>query len=247
MHVFFSELKKGGYLTQEIPPRAKTIDFALGESAVTDGRLLTAGTWRFSPCPGTIRGIKKAGRNKGCFFSVVIPLEDYGKLPVKKFPPRGVFTSPMAYPILKLISGPGAEDTRYHDPLTLFYIHSILVLLGDHSAKKPPVRFDELKSIYEAMEGLHPMNFPTPSTLATQTGIKAFRFQKGCSALFGQSAQKIIQHLKMKQAFDDIQIHQKSIEETSIGTGYRHSLNFITAFHHHFGITPLEAAQGRVQ
>jgi AraC-like DNA-binding protein len=247
--IFFADrMKRGGNLIHRLDQPGRVVDFALDQAFDIDGDALEAGTWRTSLCTGGKRKIKGIGWNKGYFFSAHIHENHYMEFETGRFRKNGFFTAPMAYPILKLISGMHIQDGDENSSLrTMSYIHSLFGLLKHEPSRKSSVVFGELKIIFEAIERLETIvpPFPVPSQLAHMSGIKSYRFQRGCLALFGQPPQQIIQHLKMKRAFEDLLDRRKTIQRTSATLGYRHVPNFSTAFHIHFGIKATKALKYR--
>lgn len=248
--LFAEQIEPGQLVKQRLPEPAWMLDFAFDGPFEIDGRRLSAGFWGISQCNAKQRVIKAIGPGKGDFFSVGIHKNPYADLEIQAFQKKGLFTASMAYPVLKLISGilnnnnyKGSDKIKW----TRTYINLLLIELSRDNTRKSPVSFGEFKAVYRTIEGLQEdsMNFPLPSVLVIKSGIKKFRFQRTCLTLYGQSCQKIIQHLKMKQAIELILNSSKSIDRISSEFGYDHSPNFITAFHKHYGVTPLEAIHFR--
>ena len=242
--VFYAENISGGKsVTQHIDIKSTTLDFALAESFETEGKTLKAGTWNL--CQHTVheREILNSGKNKGDFFSIELHENTYLAFFEKGYQKTGWFTKPMAYPILKLITLINSNNENGDKNTWIqIYTHLIMVELRSDSFKISTNNFDEMKKIYRSVKRLHTLssNFPTPSELMQQSGVKPSRFQKGCLTLYGQPLQNIIRYLKMKQGFEEILENHKSIASTAYSLGYEHPDNFITAFHRHFSVTPMQ-------
>jgi AraC-like DNA-binding protein len=245
--IFYIDNSKTDHVhTQMMEPPIRTLDFAFDGAFEINGTLLPASYWRSSECLIAERKIKTAGADSAYFFSVKLHKNPYSVCQKNGIAKEGLFTATMGYPILKLISemeNGNADDTQ--ELRIASYTSLLLQLLDKEPLKKSAICFGELKTTYQHIEQLFacPAKFPNPTDFIRQTGLKKFRFQRGCHALYGQPVRKIIQHLKMKQAFENIVANRKAIQLTSSVLGYRGSDNFITAFRHHFGVTPLVAAQ----
>jgi AraC-like DNA-binding protein len=184
--------------------------------------------------------------DSGHFISILLHKNPYAEFITGGIQQEGGILSSMGYPLLKLISlmhtrTPGSHKERWVPA----YIRLLFAELRREPLKKSSFRFTELKTVFDAVEELQTTSsdFPAASELIVKTGIPKFRFEKSCQALYGQPIKKIIQHLKMKRGFEELVNRGKNVMFTHTELGYDHSENFTTAFHKHFGITPLQAVK----
>lgn len=246
--MYVENLLRGEHITHRLKNSGWIIDYALENDIDINGDVLRSGFCRLSFCDRLERTIK-GNRDCQCeFLSVRLHENPYMKLNFSKPGYQNLIGPNMAYPILKLISALKVEDSHICKNMAIkCYIQLLTFQFATAAFIQPTMKFTVLKRIFFRVQKLtnFTKDFPLPSELAEQCRCSKLNFQKGCLTLFGQSAQKIIQHLKMNQAYESIVMKRKNITAASIELGYNHAPNLITAFHHHFAITPMEAVQSR--
>jgi AraC-like DNA-binding protein len=222
------------------------LDFALEGRVEINGIALSEGFWRLSYNEVGDRTIRTAGGGKSEILSLFLHENTYADSHFTRANTEGIFNVTLAYPIFKIISC--LENPVQNMDIDIWitgYIRLLIAQLKHMSTRKRSYKYLELKNIYKAVTELENIvdDFPLPAELVRRTGMQKSRFQNACLALYGQSAQKIIQHLKMTRAFNAISVDRETITNTSALLGYRYSPNFITAFHEHFAVTPMEVLQ----
>ena len=246
--LYVENLLRGENITHRLKSSGWIIDYALENDVDINGHVLRSGFFRLSYCGNLERTIKG---NKDCqceFLSVRLHKNPYMEFDFSEQGSQNLISPNMVYPILKLISVLKVEDSHICKNLAVkCYLQLLLFQFTKSTFIQPTIKFTVLKRIFLRIQKLTNIaeDFPLPSELAEQCRCSKLSFQKGCLLLFGQSAQKIIQHLKMNQAYESIVMKRKNIKTASIELGYNHAPNLITAFHHHFAITPMEAVQSR--
>jgi AraC-like DNA-binding protein len=222
------------------------LNFVLDGMVEINGIALSEGSWRLSYNEVGDRTIRTAGESKSEILLLFLHKNPYADSHFDRTNQHGVFNTSQAYPIFKIISC--LKNPVRHMDINIWitgYIRLLIALLKHTTPKKRSFRYQELKKIYNVVTEMENVvnDFPQPAELVRRTGMRKSRFQNACLALYGQSAQKIIHHLKMNRAFDAIVVDRETITTASTSLGYRHSPNFITAFHDHFAVTPMEVLQ----
>jgi AraC-like DNA-binding protein len=247
-NLFFKKLNPCGYVKQELDRSGWVLDFSLDGTMVINGIELPAASWRFENVEMGSRVINSASEEHSFFLSICLHENPYLDIILYRNK-KGVFSTAMAYPLLKVISFLEEKQSAFENDISLIcYIQLLLIQLNKPDLQKSSYKYEELSEIYKLVSSLegHIGNFPLPSEVIRKSGIHKSRFQKACHAIYGQSVQKIIHHLKMSHAYSAILKDRNEIVHISTSLGYGHSPNFITAFHNHFGITPKEAIRLQV-
>ena len=238
------QLRKRQVFSQQISIPSLVIDFAPDQDLELNGVLIPAASWRMERYRAPQKKVLNTGTGTGHYFSITISENHYPEWGIDGYAQRGMLNVPIVFTLLKIINR--VIKPQGHDEIWMeAYIHLLREQLEKPVTKKVGPRFVELKTIYEMGEGLNELNtnFPVPGELVRSSGLGINRFQKSFRECHGLSLQKMIQHLKMKRALESILLDGKSISHTSLELGYQHTANFITAFHKHFDITPMEASR----
>jgi len=246
-NVFAEILVTGNGITQPWPSPVWILDLVYsGEVEFNSVALVSAGFWRLSHNHSFARSIRAGKGGHGEFLSIGLHENTYADRIFPEAEVTGAITTAMTYSIIKIVSSLKHDREKFGKNIWInCYVQLLINQLDISILSKRNYSCGEYKSVFYSISSLTKISdaFPSPRELARQTGMSQSRFQKICLELYGQSAQKIIQHLKMRQACSAILKDRKTISKTSSELGYRHSPNFITAFRNHFCITPMEAVQ----
>jgi AraC-like DNA-binding protein len=78
----------------------------------------------------------------------------------------------------------------------------------------------------------------TLDRISREVGLNKMALTSGFRQLFGMSVYDCLQKVRMERAYELLQDRAQPIALIATAVGYRHSCNFSTAFHAHFGCTP---------
>jgi AraC-like DNA-binding protein len=246
IYLYAERLNSGETILHRVMETGWILDFSLDGAVEINGIELSPAMWKLSFVEKSDRIIKRLVESQSGFLSLSLHENPYMEFIFRRGEYESGFTNLMIYPLLKIISILKDEIHESDKDIWLkCYIQLLLSQLNTPNSVKCTFRFDELSRVFQAVTALNYRieKFPSPAEIVMETGMNKSRFQKACLAIFDQSVRKIIQHLKMNQAFKAIIIERKEINDTSASLGYRHSPNFITAFHSHFSLTPMEAVR----
>jgi AraC-like DNA-binding protein len=243
-YLLVENLKGSGLCNQRIENAGCLLDVSINGSVIINGLEMKAGQLRLQHQNAGERQITAMDRSSSDFLSIGINENPYASKGIHSFPIQKTITTEMAYPLVKIISliKEDKHDTA-KDIWLKCYIQLLLRLSEKSKSPRCPFNVSELMAIYRLFSEIRERKaiFPSPSKLIHLSGMNKSRFQKACFVIYGQSAQKIIQHLKMSRAFDFIVNERRDIESASTLLGYKYSPNFITAFKNHFSLTPFDA------
>lgn len=238
------QYKKGQKMRHRVKSPSLIMDIVLDEALEIDGIIVNAGSWRIDHQFDGIRTVVNRGNCNGYLISFTMPDNYFSERRFDAFLNKGKVTFPMFYMIFKMLSvkkGTGeAEGIRRE-----LYARGLLSLIDDQGEKKINIRFDELRNIYAIGERLSGCTGKLPVTdeLVRLSGLTKTRFQTGFMALFGLSPQKMIQHLRMKRAYEKWMSQKERLSTISEAFDYVHAANFVTAFRAYYGFTPAESVR----
>lgn len=94
--------------------------------------------------------------------------------------------------------------------------------------------------VYDARDFLasHYSEHVTLTRLCREVGLNKMSLTSGFREIFGTSVHDYLQKIRMERAYALLQDDTHAISLIAEAVGYRHSCNFSTAFHAHFGCTP---------
>ncbi len=238
---FVEQFPEGHVINQWLSSACLVIDFAPDKELELDGTILSAASWKIKKYSGSRKRLIIAKPGIAHYFSIILSKNLYPEWDLGGVLQSGTLTIQMFFTLLKIMNR--VTKPQDHDELWIeLYIRLLTEQMRNPLKEKRCLLFAELKIINEVGEGLKALtnNFPIPGELSKFSGMNVSKFQKNFREFHGLSPQKMIQHYKMKRAWDDILEGQKSISNTFLELGYQHSANFITAFRKYFDITPME-------
>jgi len=83
----------------------------------------------------------------------------------------------------------------------------------------------------------------TLERISREVGLNKMALTSGFRQLFGMSVHDCLQKVRMERAYELLREASHPIAHIAEAVGYRHSCNFSTAFHAHFGCTPQSVRQ----
>jgi AraC-like DNA-binding protein len=245
-NIYVENLMHGQTVVHRLEKAGWILDLVLDGIVKINEISLAESSWQLSYCEIGDRIIQAGTDRTSEILSLFLYENTYADARLAMKNTDGIFNVTFAYPILRIISC--LKNPVQHVDINMWigsYIRLLMAQLGRVSIRYRSIKYPELKKVYFAISEIENGvdYFPTPAEIVRRSRMQKSRFQIVCLELYRQSAQKIIQHFKMTRAFKEISVEKETITNTSDLLGYKHSPNFITAFHEHFAITPFDISQ----
>lgn len=253
-NVLKKQIKAGNILWVEsfIFVNPISFDYAKGDWLLTiafnsplelNGEVLPFDCWsiHYAESSGSGRVLSKSGKGQFLFISIHENYYDFNFNALKHQAPVSV--SAMRC-ILNILSKAFGLDT-YSEIWVENYLYLLLAELSHSKPQKSSFTFEEIKCVYgivNSIEITKNPHFPKPSELVRLSQMPTHRLQRACLETYGLSMQSIIQHLKLKRAFEDIVYKKVDPSTSGFELGFKYYGNFVTAFKKYYGVTPASLA-----
>jgi AraC-like DNA-binding protein len=216
------------------------VSLALDGNIEVNRQILSKNFWSISYAKSSANLTIRPLSGKGHFLCIFLYEPTFLEYKVSALSQSGPVSSLIMDTVLGILSRISSQ-VSHPDIWIKSYLILLLTELCNANLKRSPFEFEEMRKVYhivESLSGIANTQYPTPSQVIQRSQMQTHRFQRACLEMYGTSIQSIIQHLKMKKAFEDIVQKNRDVATTSTELGFTHSGNFVTAFRKHFGITP---------
>jgi AraC-like DNA-binding protein len=217
--------------------------FALNDNIEVNGKLLPPDSWSmyFAESLSPIHVRCPSGKGQ----SLVLELHEnpYAEFNLKSMH-QGAVSCPAMLSILEILYKSFGQP-HYEEIWAEILTYKLLAELSHPIGRKSSFSFEEIKQLYRVVTSLANIDnskYPMPSQLIESSKMPTHRFQRACLEIYGKSLQSILQHLKMKKAFDDILFKSRNPQTIAMDLGFKHYNNFTTSFRKYFEITPATAS-----